>query len=212
MSDALHDRLAPLPLIAILRGLAPEDAVATAEVLVDCGFVAIEVPMNSPRPFASIEAIAQAFGDKALVGGGTLRQVDELQRLHHAGGRLAVMPHCDLAIVSAAKVLGLFAVPGVATPSEAFAGLGAGADALKLFPAEMLTPPAVKAIRAVLPPDVWLLPVGGITPERMAEYWAAGANGFGLGSALFKPGQPRDTLRANATAFAEAMAALRAKP
>jgi 2-dehydro-3-deoxyphosphogalactonate aldolase len=203
----LHERLAPLPLIAILRGLEPDRAVEVGGVLTDGGFVALEVPLNSPRPFISIERLAEAFGERALIGAGTVRARDDVGRLVSAGGRLLVMPHADPAVIGEARRLGLLCIPGVATPSEAFAALDAGADALKLFPAEALPPPVVRAWRAVLPKDVWLLPVGGIRPETMAPFRAAGASGFGLGSALFGPGMDLGTLRANARAFVAAWGA-----
>ena len=203
---SLQERLAPLPLIAILRGVRPDEAVAIGQALVDAGFRAIEVPLNSPEPLASIAALAEAFGERVLIGAGTVLDPAAVGGIAGAGGRLIVMPHADLAIVHAAKARGLLCVPGVATPSEAFAALAAGADALKMFPAEALPPAVVKAWRAVLPKEVWLLPVGGITPERMAPYLAAGANGFGLGSALYQPGLPPAKVAARAAAFAAAWA------
>ncbi|HZF98858.1 MAG TPA: 2-dehydro-3-deoxy-6-phosphogalactonate aldolase [Pseudoxanthomonas sp.] len=196
--------LAPLPLVAILRGLTPDEAVAIGQSLVDAGFRVLEVPLNSPRPFESIALLQQAFGDRCLVGAGTVRTLNDIEGVAAAGGRLIVMPHADRAIVAAAKRAGMQCTPGVATPTEAFAAIDAGADALKLFPAEQLGTAALKAWRSVLPADVPLLPVGGITPESMAGYVAAGAHGFGIGSALYAPGRsPEDTGR-RAQAFAEA--------
>lgn len=145
MTASLNDRLAPFPLVAILRGLVPERAVETGRVLVAAGFRAIEVPLNSPRPFDSIAALADAFAGQAMIGAGTVRRIEDLARLQAAGGVLAVMPHADLAVVREAKRLGLAVMPGAATPTEAFAALDAGADAIKLFPAETLPPAAVKA-------------------------------------------------------------------
>jgi 2-dehydro-3-deoxyphosphogalactonate aldolase len=208
--SALREHLAALPLIAILRGVRPGEAVAIGQALVDAGFRAIEVPLNSPEPLASIAALAQAFGARALIGAGTVLDPADVGRIAEAGGRLVVMPHADPTIVRAAKTQGLLCVPGVATPTEAFGALAAGADALKLFPAEALPPAVVKAWRAVLPKDVRLLPVGGITPERMAPYVAAGADGFGLGSALYQPGLGPGEVAARATAFATAWVDLRA--
>jgi 2-dehydro-3-deoxyphosphogalactonate aldolase len=208
VSGTLVERLAPLPLVAILRGLRPERAVETGRALIAAGFRAIEVPLNSPQPFDSIGALAAAFGGQAMIGAGTLRRLDDLARLRDAGGVLAVMPHADLALVREAKRLGLMVMPGAATPTEAFAALDAGADAIKLFPAEMLPPVTVKAWRAVMPRSIGLYPVGGITPARLADYWQAGASGFGLGSALFTPDLSAVALAANADSFVRAFAAL----
>jgi 2-dehydro-3-deoxyphosphogalactonate aldolase len=200
----LRELLAPLPLIAILRGVTPAEVTEIGGVLVDAGFVAIEVPLNSPEPLASIRLLADGFGGRALVGAGTVRDPADVARIAAAGGRLVVMPHGDVAVIRAAKERCLLCVPGVATPTEAFAALDAGADALKLFPAETLPPAVVKAWRAVLPKDSWLLPVGGIQPESMAPYVAAGANGFGLGSALYKAGMTPTQIAATASTFVDA--------
>jgi 2-dehydro-3-deoxyphosphogalactonate aldolase len=200
--NALQEILAPLPLVAILRGVTPAEVAAIGEVLLEAGFVAIEVPLNSPEPLESIRVLAKTHGN-ALIGAGTVRDPADVQRIADAGGRLIVMPHSDGAVIHAAKQRGLFCVPGVATPTEAFAALAAGADALKLFPAEALPPAVVKAWRAVLQADHWLLPVGGIAPDSMAPYLAAGASGFGLGSALYKAGMTPAQVAANARAFAD---------
>jgi 2-dehydro-3-deoxyphosphogalactonate aldolase len=202
----LQELLAPLPLIAILRGVRPAEATGIGAVLIEAGFVAIEVPLNSPEPLDSIRKLATAFGDQALIGAGTVLDPGDVDRVADAGGRLIVMPHGDPAVIRAAKQRGLLCVPGVATPTEAFAAIAAGADALKLFPAEALPPAVVKAWRAVLPKELWLLPVGGIRPDSMAPYSAAGANGFGLGSALYKAGMAPSEIAATARAFAEAYA------
>lgn len=212
MTSEFQRLLAPMPLVAILRGLEPEKALATAKALIECGFMTLEVPLNSPRPFESIAALSAAYGDAALVGAGTVRRVDEVERVAEAGGRLVVMPHADLKLVAAARQRGLFVVPGVATPTEGFAAVDAGAHALKLFPAEALSPRVLGAWRAVFAADTWLIPVGGITPERMREYWLAGANGFGLGSALFAPDLSLDALRANALRFVSAFQEIREVP
>jgi 2-dehydro-3-deoxyphosphogalactonate aldolase len=198
-----------LPLVAILRGVEPDEVVAIGAELVDVGFAVIEVPLNSPEPFDSIGRLAAAFGDRALIGAGTVLTAAAVDRVAAAGGGLIVMPHADTAVIRAAKRAGLFAVPGFATPTEAFSALDAGADALKLFPAEAAPPAVLKAMRAVLPPTVPILPVGGIRPETMAGYWEAGAAGFGLGSALYKPGDAPATVRAKAVAFRQAIDALR---
>ena len=202
----LQELLAPLPLIAILRGVRPAEAAGIGAALIQAGFVAIEVPLNSPEPLDSIRKLAAAFGDQALIGAGTVLDPADVDRIADSGGRLIVMPHGDPAVIHAAKQRGLLCVPGVATPTEAFAALAAGADALKLFPAEALPPAVVKAWRAVLAKELWLLPVGGIRPDSMAPYMAAGANGFGLGSALYQPGMTPATIAATARAFAEAYA------
>lgn len=200
----LRGALGELPLIAILRGLAPDNAVAVGQGLIDAGFRIVEVPLNSPRPFDSIAALADAFGANALIGAGTVLRQEDVGRVHDVGGRLIVMPHSDARIIDEAKAFGLLCLPGVATPTEGFAALAAGADGLKLFPAEAIPPPVVKAWRAVFPGDTLLLPVGGITPERMAEYRSAGASGFGLGSALFHPGLTISEVKARAITFVAA--------
>jgi 2-dehydro-3-deoxyphosphogalactonate aldolase len=202
--SALQEHLAGLPLIAILRGVEPGEAVAIGRVLIEAGFRALEVPLNSPQPLQSIAALAAAFGAHALIGAGTVLDPADVERVAAAGGRLIVMPHADHAVIRAAKARGLLCMPGVATPTEAFGALAAGADALKMFPAEALPPAVVKAWRAVLPKQVWLLPVGGITPERMAPYLAAGGDGFGLGSALYQRGRTTGETAARAAAFAAA--------
>jgi 2-dehydro-3-deoxyphosphogalactonate aldolase len=202
--NALEAQLEALPLIAILRGVEPGEAVAIGQALIEADFVTVEVPLNSPQPLRSIRALAEAFGERALIGAGTVLDPADVGRIASAGGRLVVMPHADRTVIGAAKSLGLWCIPGVATPTEAFGALAAGADALKMFPAEALPPAVVKAWRAVLPNESWLLPVGGITPERMAPYLAAGANGFGLGSALYQRGMTPAETAARAAAFAAA--------
>ncbi len=213
MSDTAVEKLeaamAALPLVAILRGLVPAEAEAVGEALVAAGFRIIEVPLNSPEPFRSIETLARRFGDSCLIGAGTVLDATAVARLEAAGGELVVMPHGDPSVIKAAKAMGLACVPGVATPTEAFAALAAGADALKLFPGEILPPAAVKAMLAVLPRGTSLLPVGGIEPQTMAPYVAAGASGFGLGSALFKPGMSPKEVGQRAAGFVEAWRALR---
>ena len=198
-----REAVATLPLVAILRGIAPEEAAAVGDVLSAAGWRLLEVPLNSPRPLESIALLARRW-PQALVGAGTVRTEDEVRAVHAAGGRLVVSPHFDARVVRAAAALGMVSLPGVLTPSEAFAALDAGATALKLFPAEMIPPAAVKALRAVLPREALLLPVGGIAPGNMAAYRAAGANGFGIGSALYKPGMDADAVRIAADAFVDA--------
>ena len=203
--SVLDEALNQLPLVAILRGLQPARAIETGEMLVEAGFRLIEVPLNSPQPLVSIERLATALGDRALIGAGTVLQSGDIGAVASAGGRLIVMPHADPSLIRQVDHLGLFCIPGVATPSEAFAALDAGADALKMFPAEAMPPSVVKAWRAVIRPPVKLLPVGGITPESMAAYLEAGASGFGLGSALFRPDLSMSTLADNARAFVDTL-------
>lgn len=193
--------LQPLPLVAILRGLTPEEAPEIGAALFDAGFRVLEVPLNSPRPLESIARLARDFGARCVVGAGTVLAPEQVDQVAAAGGTLIVMPHADVAVIAAAKRAGLRCVPGAATPTEAFAALRAGADALKLFPAEQLSPAVLKAWRSVLPAGTALLPVGGITPQRMAEYRAAGAAGFGIGSALYAPGVDAAEVARRAHAF-----------
>ena len=184
----LRDWLTASPLIAILRGVTPREVEALADAIAGAGIRIIEIPLNSPSPFESIELLAKRYGENVLVGAGTVLEPRDTARVADAGGRLIVMPHADEAVVAAAKSRGLFVIPGFATPSEAFRLLAAGADALKLFPAEAFSPAVLRAMLAVLPPRTAVLPVGGIGPEAVGPWLAAGAAGFGIGSALFRPG------------------------
>lgn len=202
----LSEALSRCPLVAILRGIRPSEAVVIGQALVDASFAIIEVPLNSPDPLESISLLAKAFGARVLVGAGTVTSADQVLEIGEVGGRLIVLPHADGHVVHAAKAGGLYALPGFATPTEAFAMIAAGADALKLFPAEANPPKVLKALRAVLPREMPVLPVGSITPDNMGEYWAAGASGFGLGSALYRPGA---TAAQVSVAAAEFIAALR---
>ena len=199
-----HDLFNRMPLVAILRGLTPEAAVDVGDRLVESGFTTIEVPLNSPDPIESIARLARHLGRDAIIGAGTVLSPADVASVADAGGTLIVMPHSDPAVIAEAKRLGLVAAPGVATPTEAFAARAAGADLLKLFPAELLQPAIVKAWKAVLPEETMLVPVGGITPGSMAAYWQAGAAGFGLGSALFKPGMTADEVASHARDFVAA--------
>jgi 2-dehydro-3-deoxyphosphogalactonate aldolase len=203
LARSWQQALRQLPLVAILRGLPPADAQGVGAQLVAAGFRLLEVPLNSPDPLASIATLARLHPD-AVVGAGTVMTAAEVGAVHAAGGRLVVSPHFDARVVEAAAALGLVCLPGVATPSEAFAALEAGATGLKLFPAEMIPPAAVKAMRAVLPTEALLFPVGGIAPLNMAPYRAAGASGFGIGSALYQPGRELPAVAAAAQAFADA--------
>jgi 2-dehydro-3-deoxyphosphogalactonate aldolase len=198
-----------LPFVAILRGVTPDDVLSIGDTLASAGFAIIEVPLNSPDPLESIRRLRERFGDEILVGAGTVtsqRQVDDVARV---GGRLIVMPHSDGEVVRAAKAAGLACIPGIATPTEAFAALASGADALKLFPAELLSPAVLRSMRAVLPAATRVLPVGGISPDGMAAYVAAGAAGFGLGSALYRRGDDAGRVAANARDFVDAWRRLR---
>lgn len=197
----LASLLARCPLVAILRGLRPEEAEAVGEALVETGLLVIEVPLNSPEPLRSIEALARRFGGRALIGAGTVRRAAEVEAVAAAGGRLIVTPHADAAVVRAAKARGLLAVPGFFTPAEAFSLLDAGADALKLFPAEASNPAALRAMRAVLPPGTLVLPVGGVDAAAMPAWRDAGAAGFGIGSAIYRPGDTAAAVAAKARAL-----------
>jgi 2-dehydro-3-deoxyphosphogalactonate aldolase len=197
------------PLIAILRGLEPENAVPVSDTLVSAGFKIIEVPLNSPKPLDSIQRIAERHGAQALVGAGTVLTVAQVEAVADAGGRIIVSPNMNPDVGRAAIQRGLHWCPGVLTPSEAFAALDLGASVLKFFPAEMVPPNAIAAMRAVLPQDALIAAVGGITPDTLASYHAVGVNGFGLGSALFKPDYTLDDIGRRARAFAQALEDLR---
>ena len=202
---AFRQALQQLPLVAILRGLTPAEALPVGTALVSSGWKLIEIPLNSPQPLDSIAAMVQAF-PSALIGAGTVLTVDDVHNVQAAGGTLIVSPNYNPAVVHEATRLGLVCLPGVMTASEAFAALEAGAAGLKIFPAEMITPVVVKALRAVLPADAVVLPVGGITPDNMAAYRAAGASGFGIGSALYKPGMSAAQVAGSAQQFIAAHA------
>jgi len=204
MTESLASYLTRLPLVAVLRGITPEEIAHVGDVLVEAGFRVLEVPLNSPRPFDSIAALSKRFGGECLTGAGTVRDPGDVTRIREAGGKLVVMPHADLAVVREAKRQGALVLPGVATPTEAFAALDAGADGLKMFPAEALPPPVLKAWRAVLPKAALVFPVGGIRPDSMAAYWEAGASGFGTGSNLYRPGASPADVRQVAESYASA--------
>ena len=200
----LKDALKHCGLIAILRGIRPDEVEAVGKVLYDAGFRVIEVPLNSPEPFESIRVLRNILPADCMVGAGTVLSPAQVLQVKDAGGELIVMPHSDADIIRAATAAGLASAPGVATVTEAFAALAAGADILKMFPAEQLGPAVVKAWRAVIPASVMLAPVGGITPASLAEFTAAGASAFGLGSALYKPGMTAEQVKKNAEAFVSA--------
>jgi 2-dehydro-3-deoxyphosphogalactonate aldolase len=196
--------MAKLPLVAILRGVSPAEAPDILEALIDAGFALIEIPLNSPDPLKSVAAMRRLAPSEALIGAGTVLSVAQVAEVAGAGGDLIVAPNADAAVIAEAKRRDLVCLPGVATPTEAFSALAAGADGLKAFPAEMIGPAVVKAWRAVIAGKVPILPVGGIAPSSMAAYVAAGASGFGLGSALYRPGDSAGSLREKAAAFATA--------
>lgn len=200
----LHKALSHCGLIAILRGLQPHEAEGIGHALFDAGFRVIEVPLNSPDPLRSIRLLRETLPADALIGAGTVLRPESCSDIANAGGQLVVMPHSDAAVIRAAKATGLACAPGVATPTEAFAALAAGADVLKMFPAETQGPVGLKAWRAVLTPPVAIVPVGSITPESVAPYVAAGASGLGLGSALYRPGDSAQQVALQAKAFVRA--------
>lgn len=193
------------PLVAIIRGIRPEEAEAVGDALFDAGIRIIEVPLNSPDPLDSIRRLAMRLGDRALIGAGTVLELEQVRQVADAGGRIIVSPSTDLDVIRATVAAGLVSSPGYFTPSEAFAALKAGAHALKLFPAEAASPAVVKAQRAVLPRAVPLLIVGGVNPGNVQPYLAAGADGFGLGSGVYRPGQSPETVGAQARAFIQAL-------
>jgi 2-dehydro-3-deoxyphosphogalactonate aldolase len=189
------------PLIAIIRGVTPDEAVAVGEAILAGGIHIIEVPLNSPHPFESIDRLAKALGDRALIGAGTVLDTLSVARVKDAGGRLIVAPNTNAQVISAAVQAGMVAAPGYFTPTEAFVALDAGAQALKLFPAEGASPALLKAQRAVLPKEVPALVVGGVQPDTMRPWLDAGANGFGLGSGLYAPGRSPDEVHQRAKAY-----------
>ena len=201
----LAEALAACPLVAILRGIAPDDADAIADALFEAGLRIIEVPLNSPDPITSIGRMARRHGHHALIGAGTVMTPAQVAEIHEAGGRLIVTPHASAPVVQAAKSHAMQAAPGIFTPTEAFAMIEAGADALKLFPAEASSPAVLRAIRAVLPPATKLLPVGGIDATNLASWRAAGAAGFGIGSAIYKPGDTAATVAKKAATLMTAL-------
>ena len=200
-SETLKARLAECPLVAIIRGVTPDEAEAIGAALWEGGIRIVEVPLNSPDPFASIERLARSLGDSALVGAGTVLRPEQVAQVRDAGGQVIVSPNTYAPVIEAAVAAGMVSLPGYFTPSEAFEALRAGATGLKLFPAEGASPAVVKAQRAVLPKDVPLLVVGGVKPDAMQPWLDAGANGFGLGGGLYVPGQSAEETAAKARAY-----------
>ena len=204
--ETFHANLKACPLIAIVRGIKPDEAEGVAAAVIDAGFRIIEVPLNSPDPLKSIEIIARKFGDRATVGAGTVLDPADVARVASAGGRIIVSPNSHSGVIAAAAAAGLVSAPGYFTPSEAFAAIAAGAHAIKLFPAEAASPAVVKAQLAVLPKHIPLIVVGGVKPDNMAPWVDAGAAGFGLGSALYRPGLSAAEVARNARAFIDGLA------
>lgn len=204
-SQVLRARLSECPLVAIIRGVTPDEVVAVGEAIWEAGIRIIEMPLNSPEPLESIARLAKAMGERAIVGAGTVLDVANVARVRDAGGRIVVSPGGETDVIAATVAAGMISAPGYFTPTEAFAALRAGAHALKLFPAEAASPAVVKAQRAVLPKDVPLLVVGGVRPDNMRAYLDAGADGFGLGSGVYRPGQSPGQVGAQARAFVEGL-------
>lgn len=198
------DRLDALPLVAILRGLTPEEAVEVGEALLDAGFICLEVPLNSPRPLESIRLLRDALGDRAIVGAGTVLTPEAVREVVEAKGQIIISPNADADVIRETVAVGALSMPGVFTATEAFAALKAGAQVLKLFPSEIAGPAGLKALRAVLPAGQRLYAVGGVTPETLATWRTAGASGFGIGGALFRPGMTAAEVGERARAFVTA--------
>jgi|TARA_B110000967_G_scaffold184726_1_gene204419 2-dehydro-3-deoxyphosphogalactonate aldolase len=196
------------PIIAILRGVKPAEAVGIAGVILAAGIDKIEVPLNSPSPFDSINAIVKVYGDQALIGAGTVLTTAQVKQVRSAGGQLVVSPNCDPAVIAATIAEGMQSWPGVFTPSEALAALQAGATGLKLFPGDMAGPKGLKAMRAILPFGTQVYAVGGAAPDNFSKWIEASADGFGLGSAIYKPGDTSETVAAKAQAIVTAFDAI----
>ncbi|NKB75817.1 MAG: 2-dehydro-3-deoxy-6-phosphogalactonate aldolase [Gammaproteobacteria bacterium] len=197
--------IAQMPLIAILRGVQPEEAVGVGNALIEQGFKIIEVPLNSPTPFKTLKLMSERLGDRAIIGAGTVLCEADVDACVKAGCKLVIAPNFDIEVAEACSKNAVIYCPGVATPTEAFAAIKAGAHALKLFPAESITPNIVKALRAVIPPSVTMLPVGGVSPDNLGEFHKAGATGFGIGSALYQPGKTLAEITKSAKAFVTAI-------
>jgi 2-dehydro-3-deoxyphosphogalactonate aldolase len=199
------EALADMPLVAILRGVKPTEAVEIGEAVVAAGIRLVEVPLNSPDPYTSIAMLSGALKGRAIVGAGTVLSEEEVDRVADAAGHLVVSPNTDVAVIARTKRRGMISLPGFLTPSEGFAALGAGCDGLKLFPAEMAPPAIIRALRAVIPKDARLLVVGGVSAQTIAPYLAAGVDGFGVGSDLYKPGRDADDVGLRAAALVAAV-------
>ncbi len=200
--------LSDMPLVAILRGVTPDEVVGIGEALIEAGFKVVEVPLNSPDPFVSIEKLVKALGERAIVGAGTVLSVDQVRELARVGGQICISPNANPEVIREAKKLGMISFPAFFTPTEAFTAIEAGADALKLFPGELAGCKGLKAVKAVLPKGLPVFPVGGVDATNMAEYVAAGAAGFGMGSGVYKPGDSGDLVREKATAYVKAWRAI----
>jgi 2-dehydro-3-deoxyphosphogalactonate aldolase len=203
--EAFETAFAHCPLVAILRGVRPHEAVEIGAVLADAGFTLIEVPLNSPDPLESIARLAASLGGRAMIGAGTVLTASQVDQVAAAGGSIVVSPNTDPGVIARTTALGLVSIPGAFTPSEAFAALAAGAHAIKIFPAELASPAGLRALRAVLSPETKVLAVGGIVPGGMAEWRGAGASGFGIGSALYAPGRTSEDIGRRAAAFVAAL-------
>ena len=205
LSTTFDHHFAATPLIAILRGLTPEEAVAVGAALVAGGITLLEVPLNSPRPLESIALLAKALGSRAMVGAGTVLTEDQADAVAGSGGVLIVSPNANPRVIAKARALGLISLPGCFTPTECFAALDAGAHALKLFPGEMVTPASARALAAVLPTATRMILVGGVSAETLPAWVGGAVSGFGIGSALFKPGTSPAEVRRRASAFVGAL-------
>ena len=204
-----RDALDTLPLVAILRGIQPGEALAVGEQLVKAGFKVLEVPLNSPQPFDSIKLMVEAYGEQAIVGAGTVLKVSDVETLKSVGGQICISPNANPDVIRRAKALGMISFPAFFTATEAFNAIDAGADALKLFPAELAGAKGLKALKAILPKDMPVFPVGGVEPGNMGEYVSVGAAGFGIGTAVFKPGDTPAIVYDKARAFVDGWAALK---
>lgn len=205
IADIFASHVQSCPVVAILRGITPDEIIAIGRALMECGINIIEIPLNSPEPFESIRRLSADAGDKAIIGAGTVLEVPDVAAVKAAGGQLVVSPNTNVAVIAATVAAGMISVPGYFTPTEAFTAIGAGAHAIKLFPAEAASPSVVKAQRAVLPRGFPLFVVGGVQASDAAQWISAGATGFGLGGALYRPGYSPEQVREAAMAFIAAL-------